>query len=122
MMHMVMLVLDIADRLDAVLDAWSAAGVRGATIAETTGVHRRRGRRGHVAARYALGGMAPRGEEGNYTLWAIVPDEETARRCLVAAEGVVGDLDEPNTGVLAAWPLAFVKGAPLQATVDGQES
>ncbi len=120
-MYMVMLVLDVADRLDAVLDAWDAAGVRGATIAETTGVHRRRVRRGHVAARYALGGMGPTGEEGNYTLWAIVPDEETARRCLAAAEGVIGDLDGPNTGVLAAWPLAVVKGVSRQDVAGGKE-
>ncbi len=120
-MYMVMLVLDVADRLDAVLDAWAAAGVHGATMAETTGVHRRRTRRGHVAARYALGGMGPDSEEGNYTRWAIVPDEETARRCLTAAEGIVGDLDGPNTGVLAAWPLAFVKGVSFRATVGGQE-
>lgn len=121
-MHMVMLVLDAPDRLDAVLDAWHMAGVDGATIAETTGFHRRRARRGHVATRYALGGMVSGGQACNYTLWAIVPDEETVQRCLAAAEAVVGDLDGPNTGVLAAWPLALVKGVPSRATVaDGQE-
>ncbi len=120
-MYMVMLVLDIPDRLDAVLDAWDAVGVRGATIAETTGVHRRRTRRGRVAARYALGGMGPGDEQGNYTLWAIVPDQEAMQRCLVATEGVVGDLNGPNTGVLAAWPLALVKGVSLQAADTSQE-
>lgn len=119
-MYMVMLVLDVADRLDVVLDAWDAVGVHGATMAETTGVHRRRIKRGHVAARYALGGMGP-GEEGNYTLWTIVPDEETAQRCLVAAEGVIGNLDSPHTGVLAAWPLAFVKGVSRQDVAGGKE-
>ncbi len=118
---MVMLVLDDSDRLDAVLDAWDAAGVHGATMAETTGVHRRRIKRGHIAARYAMGGMVPVDEAGNYTLWAIVPDEETARRCLTAAERVIGDLDGPNTGVLAAWPLAFVKGVSRQDVAGGRE-
>ena len=120
-MYMVMLVLDVPDRLDAVLDAWHAAGVSGATIAETTGVHRRRARRSHVAAPYAIGGHGPMGQEqGNYTLWTIVPDEATLQRCLAEAEKVVGDLNGPNTGVLAAWPLAFVKGVPAQAAA-GQE-
>ena len=118
-MYMVMLVLDDTDHLDAVLDAWYAAGVGGATIAETTGFHRRRARRGHIAARYALGGMVSGGETCNYTLWAIVPDEETVQRCLAAAETVVGDLDGPNTGVLAAWPLAVVKGVPSAAAIAG---
>jgi hypothetical protein len=113
-MYMVMFVLDIPDRLDAVLDAWNAVGVAGVTIAETTGAYRRLVKRGHVPARYALGGLAPGGEECNYTLWAIVADETLARQCLAAAEAVAGDLDGPNTGVLTAWPLAFAKGVPLQ--------
>lgn len=120
-MYMVMLVLDVPDRLDAVLDAWDAAGVSGATIAETIGVHRRRSRRDRVAARYALGGMGFGDEQGNYTLWAIVADGEIAQRCLTAAEGVVGDLDGPNIGVLAAWPLTLVKGVSLQAADGSQE-
>lgn len=121
-MYMVMLVLDVADRLDAVLDAWNAVGVRGATIAETTGVHRRRAKRGRVAAPYAIGSRGPAGQEqGNYTLWTIVPDEETMQRCLAEAEKVVGDLDGPNTGVLAAWPLTLVKGVSSEALVGSQE-
>lgn len=122
-MYMVMLVLDVPDRLDAVLDAWNAVGVRGATIAETTGVYKRQSRRRRVPAPFAIGSMGPAGlERGNYTLWTIVPDEETMQRCLAEAEKIVGDLDLPNTGVLAAWPLAFVKGVPLTAAaVDGQE-
>jgi len=113
-MYMVMLILDVPDQLDAVLDAWKAAGIQGATITESMGVYRRQTRRGHVPARYALGGMASNGEEGNYTLWTIVPDEATARRGLAATEAVVGDLDGPNTGVLAAWPLTLVKGVPAE--------
>ena len=117
---MVMLVLDIADRLDAVLAAWDAAGVRGATIAETTGAYRRTKHR-HVAAPFAVGraGLIDM-ERGNYSLWAIVLDEEMAQRCLAAAEGIVGDLDHPGTGVFAAWPLALVKGVPRQAAAGGK--
>jgi hypothetical protein len=121
-MYMVMLVLDVVDRLDALLDAWHAAGIRGATIAETTGFYRRQTRRRHVAAPHAIGDMGPAGEEhDNYTLWTIVPDEETMRRCLVEAEKVVGDLDSPDTGVLAAWPLALLKGVPSRASASDRE-
>ena len=85
-MYMVMLVLDVADRLDAVLEAWNGTGIRGATIAETAGAYRRTKRR-HVVAPYAVGGVTPTGlEHGNYTLWAIVPDEETVRRWIRAGE------------------------------------
>ena len=111
-MYMVMLVLDVPEKLDAVLDAWHAAGIRGATIAETIGVHRRRTKRPRVPAPFVIGDTGPSGQKGNYTLWAIVPDEETAHRCLAEAEKMIGDLDHPDTGVLAAWPLALVKGVP----------
>lgn len=122
-MYMVMLVLDDPNRLDEVLVVWNAIGVQGVTIAETTGAYRRLRSQAHVPARYALGGLAAGDGESNCTLWTIVPDEDTARRCLSAAEGVVGDLDGPDTGVLAAWPLAFSKGVPPRAAsgVRGEE-
>jgi hypothetical protein len=121
-MYMVMLVLDVPEKLDAVLDAWQTAGVSGTTIAETAGVHRRRVRRPRVPAPYAIGGSELAGHEGNYTLWAIVPDEEGVQTCLTEAEKILGNLDDPDTGVLAAWPLARVKGVPLRpAAPEGGE-
>lgn len=122
-MYMVMLVLDAPEKLDAVLDAWHAAGVGGVTIAETTGIHRRQVKRKRVVAPYAIGDMGPAGRErGNYTLWAIVPDEEMMQRCLAEAEKVIGDLNDPNTGVMAGWPLALVKGVRPQHSPRDQEA
>ena len=111
-MLMVMLVLDEPELLDEILEAWRDAGVSGVTVAESEGAHRRAARRAYVPARYALGGMVPTSPEGNFTLWSIVPDERTAQRCLEAAELVLGDLDDPNNGVLAVWPLLWTKGVP----------
>jgi len=120
-MYMVMLVLDVPEKLDAVLDAWQGAGISGTTIAETAGVYRRRARRPRVPAPYAIGSPGPMGHEGNFTLWAIVTDEEAVRRCLAEAERILGDLDGPDTGVLAAWPLALVKGVPLKPAAAEDE-
>jgi len=39
-----------------------------------------------------------------------VEDEDTVQRCIAAVESIVGSLDEPNTGVLAAWPAPIVRG------------
>ena len=41
-MYMLLLVLDDANQLDAVLEVWRGIGVRGVTIMETTGAFRRR--------------------------------------------------------------------------------
>ncbi len=114
-MHMIMFVLDDPDHLDAVLDAWDTVGVSGVTIVESSGIQRRRVERGRLPVRFAFEQIAPTTESGNYTLFALVYGEETVRKCLAAAESVVGDLDGPNTGVLAAWPLTIVKGVPQGA-------
>jgi hypothetical protein len=114
-MQMVMFVLDNPDYLDEVLDVWRAVGVSGVTIIESSGLFRRREPK-RVGARYAFGmGLGAQNVEvGHYTLFVIVPDAPTVQRCLEAAESIVGDLSEPNSGVFTAWDLPFVKGVPDQ--------
>jgi hypothetical protein len=107
-MYMVMFVLDNPQRLDELLAAWTAAGILGATIIESTGVRRRQTQALHM--RFLFQAANPLVEEGHATLFAIVADEDQARNCLQATESLVGDLSEPDTGVFAAWPLALVKG------------
>jgi hypothetical protein len=109
LMFMVMFVLDEPGRLDALLEAWEEAGIRGATIVESTGIHRRR--KQILPMRY-LFQTTGNVEESHCTLFAIVESEEVVRACLQATERLVGDLNGPNTGILAAWPLAVVKGLP----------
>ncbi len=113
-MHMVMFVLNDPNQLDAVLDSWHAIGVSGATIVETTGFYRRRSRVLGTRFSFGLAQMAGGFEESHYTLFTVVPDEQTAQRCLEAAEKIVGDLDVPHSGIFAAWELSLVKGVPSQ--------
>jgi hypothetical protein len=108
-MFMIMFVLDNPDQLDALLENWEKIGIRGATIVESTGIHRRR--RKILPMRY-LFQTAGNVEESHYTLFAIVESDALVQACLKATEQLVGDLDDPNTGVFAAWPLAVVKGLP----------
>lgn len=106
-MFMIMFVLDDPGQLDTLLEAWEKAGVRGATIVESTGIHRRRKK--FLPMRYvfqATGNV----EESHYTLFAIVESDEVVQACLHTTEELVGDLDIPNTGVFVAWPLAVFKG------------
>jgi hypothetical protein len=112
-MQMIMFVLDDPNHLDAILDAWHAVGVSGVTIVESIGSYRRRqARRVHGRYLFGLPGLTECTEQCQYILFAIVPDSRTVARCLDVAEEVVGDLSEPNTGVLAAWELALAKGVP----------
>jgi hypothetical protein len=115
LMYMIMLVLDDPDLLDQVLEAWERAGVRGATIVESTGIQRLRKK--HVPMRYLFQSTNVR-EEGHLTLFVIVESEPLVQDCLRLTEQVTGDLDAPDTGVFAAWPLAFVRGVPLRKQED----
>lgn len=115
-MYMVMFVMDNPNRLDEVLDAWEKAGISGATIIESTGINRRR--RARLVGTTLMAGinrLTRSEEESHYTLLAIVPDETVVEKCLAAAESVVGDLNDPDTGVLAAWQVPVVKGVPPSA-------
>lgn len=112
-MWMILFTLDDPDRLDEVLRAWEALGVSGVTILESTGI-RRYQQLQQIPARYAPGFLPRRREEGHYTLFSMVPDEARAQACLAAVEALLGDLNEPDTGVFAAWPLAFTKGVPAE--------
>jgi hypothetical protein len=108
-MFMIMFVLDDPSQLDALLETWEKAGIRGATIVESTGIHRRRKR--ILPMRYVFQTTGDV-EESHYTLFVIVESDRLVQACLHATEQLVGNLDEPNTGVFAAWPLAVVKGLP----------
>ena len=108
------LVLDNTALLNDVLEAWTDAGVRGITILESTGVHRVRARASTQDAPFMLGfsRLLRTDQVGHNTLFTVVPDMEIVERLVAATEGIVGDLSQPNTGVLFALPVAAAWGLP----------
>jgi hypothetical protein len=118
-MLMMMFVLDNPDLLDKVLDAWTEkAGINGVTILESSGLNRHKQRR--IPMRYVFGGESSN-EQGNITLLAIVEDEDRVKTCLNVTESITGDLNQPNTGVFAAWTLDLVKGVPAKTICEQEE-
>lgn len=112
-MHMLMFVLDNPDYLDEVLDAWDKIGVTGVTIIESTGISRyRKAKMIGTPLMAGINRIMHSSEEGHLTLFTIVKGEPKVRQCIEAVEGIVGNLLDPDTGVLAAWPLSIVKGVP----------
>jgi nitrogen regulatory protein P-II 1 len=110
-MYVVMFILDDPSKLNQVLNAWDEIGVSGATIIDSIGRNRLR-KAQQVGAPFMAGinRFLASDIENHYTLFTIVPTEDFIQRCIQALEPIVGDLDQPDTGVLAAWPLSFVKG------------
>lgn len=111
-MQIIMFVLDNPNQLDDVLDAWNSVGIRGITLIESIGFHRRLA---YVLGMRYVGGdssLVEYIEEGHYTLFATARDVPTVHQCLSVTEQIVGDLDRLNTGIFLAWEATFAKGMP----------
>lgn len=113
-MYGVMFVLDDQELLSGVLDAWQKAGITGATVLDSTGMHRIQACRVRLHARFDFARIADECRERHNTIFAVLADMDMVDKCLAATESVVGDLSHPDTGIFTAWPLAVVKGLPKQ--------
>lgn len=112
-MHMIFFVLDDPEKMVDILTAWENVGITGVTILESTGLHRVT--RKSFPMRYLPAFYG--NEESHVTLMAIVRDETFILACLKATESIVDDLNSPNTGIFASWPLSVVKGGSFTAGV-----
>ena len=113
MMYWVLLVLHKLDCLNDVMVAWEEAGVTGITILPSIGLA---GWKQKSALRDDLPlipGMEDFGEHmeaTNRTLFTLVGSEELADKVVAATQRIVGDLNLPNTGILAVMPVLKVYG------------
>ena len=119
-MYMVWLVLDQVDLMDAVQKAWEKAGINGATIIESSGFFSRKQGKKYVATRYVLPTLSETVKKGNYSIFSVVETEAQVQAALAATEEVTGSLDDPKTGIFAAWPLVMVKGLPKPPAGEGE--
>jgi hypothetical protein len=115
-MLLLWLVLDNPGMLNDVLEAWTDVGARGVTILESTGVHRVRSKVSEQDAPFLLGfsRLLRTDQVGHNTLFTVVPGMEIVERLVEATEEIVGDLSQPNTGVLFALPVAAAWGLPKE--------
>jgi hypothetical protein len=112
MIFLVVLVIDDMDKSQDVFDAWEAAGVRGITILESTGMARvSRGLfRDDLPLMPSIRDLLEGREEHHRTIFSLVEGEEVIDRLIPATEQILGNLDLPGTGVFFAVPVVKVKG------------
>lgn len=112
MAFLVVLVLDDIDQCNPLLDAWEAAGVRGVTVLESSGIGRvrRANMRDDLPLLPSLQRMFQGQEHHHRTLFSVVESEEQAQKLIDAAQAVVGDFSQPHTGLLFVIPLQQVVG------------
>ncbi len=112
MTYLVVFVLDDANLCNDLLRAWEGAGVSGVTLLESTGLNRlrRAGLRDDIPLMPSLADIFRSSETHHRTLFSAVDSDEQIERIVAATESVVGDLAEPNTGLLFVVPLYKVYG------------
>ena len=114
MAYLVVFVLDDVECLQDVLRGWRRAGVQGITILESTGLARQEQAfdRDDIPLMPSLRSVLAGRERHHRTLFAVIEDEETLDRVIVVTQEIVGDLTEPDTGILFVTPVTQVVGLP----------
>ncbi|MBK8985466.1 MAG: P-II family nitrogen regulator [Chloroflexi bacterium] len=112
MYQMVMLVIDDVNVCSAVLDAWETAGAPGITILDSTGIGRVRkaGLRDDMPLLPSIANLMRAREEHHRTLFTVVDKEELVDKLIEIAERIIGDLSQPNKGILFVMPVSRVVG------------
>jgi hypothetical protein len=112
MYYLVMLVIDEIEKCNDVLDVWEAAGVRGITILESTGMARASQMlfREDLPLLPSIRHLLEEREEGHRTIFSLVEGDEMVEQLILSTEQVLGNLDMPGTGIFFAVPVARVKG------------
>jgi nitrogen regulatory protein PII len=118
MPFLVVLVLDDPNQSDLLLDAWEQAGANGITMLESSGHGRvrRASLRDDMALLPTLRHILRGGEEHHRTFFSLVENEAQVQALVSAAQQVVGDFNQPHTGLLFVMPVAQVYGLQKQTT------
>jgi nitrogen regulatory protein P-II 1 len=112
MIHLLVLVLDDVEKCHSVLAAWDAAGVKGVTIIESTGLERLRRQivRDDMPLMPSLQSIWAGAEEHHRTYFTVIDDDAVLERVIQATEETVGDFNLPNTGILFVVPVSRALG------------
>jgi len=120
-MYMVMFVLHDPCFLKDVLEAWDAAGVSGVTIFPSTGLRRLQTLdvlREDIPLIPSLEDLIQQEERLNRTLFTIVDGDDMVDKVINATQSVIGDLNNPNTGILSVLPVVKTYGLNRKEEVD----
>lgn len=111
-MYLILFVLDNPDKLEDLLSAWEKAGTGGATVLVSTGMRRLSNGaiRDDLPLMPGLDDFYKRIEDYHRTLFTIVKSDAILQKIIEATQNVVGNLNEPNTGILVVLPTAQVYG------------
>ena len=109
MIHLLIVILDDLERMPALLQAWQAIGLPGATILQSAGVYRTTTWLSRVGLG-AIDRLFEADEVRRRTMLVAVDDDALLAQAIGEAERVVGGFDRPDSGLLLVLPVAQVRG------------
>ncbi len=112
-MYMLTLVLHNPDLLEEVIAAWRTAGIHRATVLFSMGIGQsgqKLGLREDIPLIPSLEDFYEIPENLGRTIFAVVRGEDTVEQVLEATQNVVGDLENPKTGILFVTPVTQAYG------------
>lgn len=111
-MFLVLFILHDVELIDDILNAWEEVGVGGATVLRSYGLGRIRkiGLREDIPLFPSLEQLLENEEEFSRTLLTIVDNREVVDKVVEATQSITGNLDKPDTGLLAVLPVEQVYG------------
>lgn len=116
-MDMLIIVLNKTELLNDIMETLLDAGVRGATVIESSGMGRT------LCAKVPIfGGIRHLFDDcrpNNHTIFSVINDEIILRRAINDVKAVIGDIDEPGSGFLFVVPVKDAEGfAPELSGVE----
>lgn len=112
MYQMVLLIVSQSEQCPDVLDAWETTGVGGITILDSTGLGkvRQAAIRDDVPLMPSLARLFQHNEVRHRTLFTVVDSDEMVDRLIEATEQQLGNLNNPDNGVMFVLPVSRVVG------------
>lgn len=113
MSYLILFILHDLALMNDILNAWEETGVSGVTIFPSTGLARLRENgmlRDDLPLMLSVSKLLERSENTNRTFITIVKEEAMIDKVVEATQRVVGDLNQPNTGILVVLPVLRAYG------------
>ncbi len=119
-MKLMVLILNKTEALEYLLEGLSATGIGGATIIPSSGMAMTLSKMNSSFLSSSIRGMFSGDEDDNKTIISVIENDQLdiARRVIY---NTVGDLSQPNTGILFTVPLDFVEGRRKRRTAGRLE-
>lgn len=108
-MKLMIFILSNADLLNFLLEDFSKAGIKGATIINSAGMGMTLSKLENNFLGSSLRALFDSNGDENKTILCVLKDEQIATAKQVI-EDVVGDLSKPNTGIFFTLPIGDIDG------------